>query len=241
MPRRTRRQPEADPPTPDTIVAFFLDAYRIGAFPMADMPSTRPVDPDASELPVARRVRWYQPDPRAILPLEDGALHIPRSLSRRLKRAGFITTSDAAFEAVIRGCARPGPTRGGAWLDESLVRCYTLLHQRGHAHSIEVWRDTPSPGSTRMLVGGIYGVSIGGAFFAESMFSRLDLDGSGASGLALITLWNHLRACGYTLLDVQIANEHTLRFGVRELPHAEYARSLAGAVDAPDRWKPLSL
>lgn len=248
MRRPPRKRPDDSPPSADEIVAFFLCAYRDGAFPMADLPdpSGPPADPDV--LPIARSIRWYQPNPRGVISLDDGGLHVPRSLARRLKKAGFTTTGDVAFERVIRGCARPSPTRVGAWLDESLVRCYTLLHERGHAHSIEVWlnrgsarqsRDRHPENTDLTLVGGIYGVSIGAAFFAESMFSRLDLDGSGASGLALITLWNHLRTCGYTLLDVQMANEHTLRFGVQEVPHAQYMRQLAKASDAPDRWQPL--
>lgn len=248
MRRPPRKRPEEHPPSTEEIVGFFLAAYRDGAFPMADLPDQTGGSGDPDTLPIARSIRWYQPDPRGVISLEDEGLHVPRSLSRRLRKAGFSTTSDAAFDRVIRGCARPSPTRVGAWLDESLVRCYGLLHQRGYAHSIEVWSESrPTlqsqdhlPGNTPpTLVGGIYGVSIGAAFFAESMFSRLDLDGSGASGLALITLWNHLRACNYTLLDVQMANEHTLRFGIQEISHKKYMTRLSAATQSPDRWKPL--
>ncbi|MBY0310544.1 MAG: leucyl/phenylalanyl-tRNA--protein transferase [Phycisphaerales bacterium] len=237
MPRPPKKRPADAPPSADEIVGFFLAAYRDGAFPMADLPEQSGASGDPDVLPVARSIRWYQPDPRGVISLDDDGLHVPRSLSRRLKKATFTTTSDAAFDRVIRGCARPSPTRVGAWLDESLVRCYGLLHQRGYAHSIEVWSHGSHTQPT--LVGGIYGVSIGAAFFAESMFSRLDLDGSGASGLALITLWNHLRACGYSLLDVQMANEHTLRFGVQEISHKNYMKQLSAATESPDRWKPL--
>ncbi len=229
---------------------MFLDAYRQGAFPMAELPggilSGRP-------LPTARSIHWYRPDPRAILPLEDNALRVPRSIRRTLDRASFTLTSDHAFESVIRACARPGPSRGGAWLDESLVRVYTLLHETGHAHSVEAW--LPKGGTDgssasgehpdapeAMLIGGIYGLSIGSAFFAESMFTDLEHAGpaaSGASSACLIALWHHLRACGYTLLDVQIANEHTLRFGVREIPLDDYLLRLGAAVDRPSHWRPL--
>ncbi len=224
--RRSTPNPE---PTPDEIVEFFLAAYRQGAFPMADMDQTS--DP-AEPLPIARTVRWYFPDPRDILPLSDNALHIPSGTQRQLKDHPFTLSSDTAFEQVIRACAKPGPTRGGAWLDESLVRCYCLLHQLGHAHSIEVrLNDT--------LVGGIYGVSIGYAFFAESMFADIASGGSGAANLALITLWHHLRRCNYTLLDVQISNDHTSRFGITEIPADDYLKLLEPAVASENLWQPL--
>jgi len=208
---------------------MFLNAYRQGAFPMADMPiPARRTGP----IPMAARVRWYSPDPRAVLGLEEGALRVPRTIRRLMSRKAFLLSSDRAFERVIRACARPGPTRGGSWLDESLIRCYTLLHEMGHAHSIEAWKDSA-------LIGGIYGISIGAAFFAESMYSDIELGGSGAAGLCLAALWGHLRGCGYELLDVQMANEYTLRFGVEEIPGAEYRRLLARAIEGPDRWRQL--
>ena len=107
------------------------------------------------------------------------------------------------------------------------------MHEHGHAHSIEAW------GPDERLMGGIYGVSIGAVFCAESMFTAIDDGGTGASSVCLVTLWNHLRFCGYEMLDVQIANEHTLRFGVIEIPRAEYKRRLAASTDKPDRWRPL--
>jgi leucyl/phenylalanyl-tRNA--protein transferase len=217
------------PESPSEIVEMFLWAYRQGAFPMADLPE----GPTAGEaIPVAASIQWYQPDPRAILPLGDGGLHVPRTVGRLVRRRPFELTSDRAFEQVIRGCARPGPTRGGAWLDESLIRAYTMLHRSGHAHSIEAWKGG-------RLVGGIYGVSIGSAFFAESMFSDIEGGGSGASSVCLVTLWGHLRACGYSLLDVQLANEHTLRFGVVEIPLSAYMAQLGAAVDVPSAWRAL--
>lgn len=239
-------------PSEDEIVAAVLGAYRAGAFPMADLPPSPPrrrafTDPrrasratasadaavEDAPLPVAESLSWYSPDPRALLPLEEGGLHVPSGVARTIRKAGFRITSDAAFERVMRGCARPGRGRGGAWIDETMVRLYTLLHARGHAHSLEAW------GADGTLLGGLYGVAIGRAFFAESMFSRLDLGGSGASSACLAALWHHLRARGYALLDVQIANEHTRRFGVVEIPRAEYLLRLAAAVDAPDAWGPI--
>jgi leucyl/phenylalanyl-tRNA--protein transferase len=184
---------------------------------------------------MARSIHWYRPDPRAVLPLEDGGLRVPRSVQRTIRKADFVLTGDVAFERVIRSCAEPRPSRGGSWLDESLVRVYTLLHQQGHAHSIEAWHPTSGE-----LVGGIYGVSIGSFFAAESMFSDVVAGGSGASSACLSALWHHLRSCGYTLLDVQIANEHTLRFGVQEIPCEEYSRQLKAAIERPGAWKPFT-
>lgn len=220
------------PPTEHDVVELFLGAYSRGAFPMADPPSRTALHRDArAEGPI----RWYAPDPRAILPLEDGALHVPRSLKRTLRRRPFTLTSDQAFERVIRACASPSDRRVGAWLNETLIRCYTLLHRHGHAHSIEAWTHDASPA----LVGGIYGVAIGRAFMAESMFCRPDLGGTDASKVCLVTLWHHLRDCGYELLDVQIANDHTERFGVIDIPQDEYLDLLARAIDHADAWTPL--
>lgn len=234
---------------------LFLTAYRQGAFPMAQPPSSsaRRRNPRA-EGPI----HWYAPDPRAIIPLTDGGLHVPRSLQRTLRKRPFVLTSDRCFEQVIRACAEPSERRGGEWLNETLIRCYTLLHERGHAHSIEAWVDQgtgdgaegrgkalptvgPEPSALRpLLVGGIYGVSIGRAFMAESMFCRPELGGTDASKVCLVTLWEHLRACGYELLDVQIANQHTERFGVVEIDRAEYLERLAEATKHADAWKPLT-
>ncbi len=252
---------------------MFLHAYRVGAFPMADIPE--PARRDGT-FAAARTIRWYSPDPRAVIELSGGGLHIGRTVARDIRRARFTLTSDRAFERVIRACAKPGPTRGGAWLEETLINCYTLLHQRGHAHSIEAWAQSgmgipahvsgASPERTAAqpevnehgqdaratekdhgrdarateLLGGIYGVSLGACFFAESMFTAIDSGGTGASSICLVTLWNHLRSCGYELLDVQMANEHTRRFGVIDIPRKQYLAQLAAAIEFPDRWKPLN-
>jgi leucyl/phenylalanyl-tRNA---protein transferase len=229
-----RRASPHSPTPPDDIVELFLSAYRVGAFPMADVPARPRRD---GRMRVARMIRWYSPDPRSIIELGDGGLHIGRTVARTIKRRPFTLTSDRAFERVIRACADPGPTRGGPWLDASLISCYTLLHEEGHAHSIEAW----GPGAVGpVLLGGIYGVSMGSAFFAESMFTAIDQGGTGASTVCLVALWNHLRACGYQLLDVQMANDHTRRFGVVDIPREEYLRRLASAIEGPDRWRPLA-
>ncbi len=212
---------------------MFVSAYRAGAFPMADPPAVRGRD---SKNGAGGMIRWYTPDPRAIIELGDGGLHVGRTVGRAVRRGAFTLTSDRAFERVIRACARPGATRGGEWLDETLIRCYTLLHGRGMAHSIEAWGVRGPPTG---LLAGIYGVSIGAAFFAESMFTAIDDGGTGASSVCLVTLWNHLRTCGYELLDVQMANEHTRRFGVVEVAREEYLARLGPAVAGEDRWRGL--
>ena len=257
-----RPAPNRSPTSPDEVVEMFLHAYRVGAFPMADIPE--PARRDGT-FPAARTIRWYSPDPRAIIELSGGGLHIGRTVARDIRRGRFTLTSDRAFERVIRSCAQPGPTRGGPWLEETLINCYTLLHQRGHAHSIEAWsgsgmgfpahasgaspeittaqpeaKDRAQNNHTPQLLGGIYGISLGACFFAESMFTAIDSGGTGASSICLVTLWNHLRSCGYELLDVQMANEHTRRFGVVDIPRKQYLARLAAAIDAPDRWKPLN-
>lgn len=219
------------PVPPQQVIDLFLDMYRRGAFPMAEF-ARAPRANARGEISFAKAVHWYQPDPRAILPLDDNGLHIPRTIARSIRKSPLRLTSDTAFERVIRACAQPEGRRGGAWLDESLIRCYTLLHERAHAHSIEAWLDDGS------LVGGIYGLSIGAAFFAESMFTDF-ARGSGASSICLIALWHHLRTCGHELLDVQIANDHTRRFGIVEIPLADYLTRLHHATSLPDRWRPL--
>lgn len=168
-------------------------------------------------------VRWYAPDPRAHLPLD--AFHIPHTLRRRVRRREFSVTSDEAFEAVIRACA----DRDRTWITPRIIRVYTRLHERGRAHSVECWQD----GS---LAGGLYGVALGGAFFGESMFFRV----SNASKVALVHLVRQLRAGGFTLLDTQYSTSHLERFGVVEIPRADYMERLdeALSVDAP--WWPLA-
>jgi leucyl/phenylalanyl-tRNA--protein transferase len=210
------------------IPAALLAAYRDAIFPMAD--------------PETGNVEWFSPDPRAIMPLApessrgvgDG-FHISRSLARRIRRRDFLVTSDTAFEQVVRGCAEPRPGREETWIDERIVAWYTALHTLGHAHSIETYLPNPHH-APPVLVGGVYGVSIGGAFFAESMFSRPELGGTDASKVSLAHLVAHLRARGYTLMDVQLRNPHINQFGVRTVRRAAYRRMLRDAVDLPVTW-----
>lgn len=234
--------PAQHPPTEREVVAFFLNAYRHGAFPMAE-PERPRIGARRRGPARPRRIDWYVPDPRAIIelhappraPQDLGGFHIPRSLARLLRRGPFIVTSDRAFEPVIRACAEPVPEfdRADSWLDEHLIEAYIALHRAGHAHSVEVWRPDPAAGTDApgVLVGGVYGVAIGAAFCAESMFCRPALGGSGASKVALAYLVRHLRDRGYDLLDVQLRNHHTDQFGVVEIPASSYLERLGTAVN----------
>lgn len=234
------------PPASDQeFVDALLSVYRQGAFPMADVPwndstrqqAERAADDVSLELPCASRIAFFSPDPRAILPLEAGGFHVPGGLRRHVRRSPFTFTTDGAFERVIRACARPrkqrdGDEENGMWIDEHIARAYTMLHTHGHAHSIEAWLD-------HQLVGGVYGVHIGAAFFAESMFCRPDLGGSNASSLCLVHLIAHLRHCGFVLMDVQLSNSHTLRFGVIDVPRREYLERLNLATGQAATWQSL--
>ncbi|MFB6248081.1 MAG: leucyl/phenylalanyl-tRNA--protein transferase [Salinibacter sp.] len=167
-------------------------------------------------------VRWYSPDPRAHLPL--GAFHVPHNLRRRVRRREFEVTSDAAFDRVIRACA----DRDRTWITPRIIRAYTRLHERGRAHSVESWQNGT-------LAGGLYGVALGGAFFGESMFFRV----SHASKVALVHLTRQMRAGGFTLLDTQYSTSHLERFGVVEIPRADYMERLEEALAVDATWWPL--
>ena len=230
--------PEPQPDGAAEFVAGLLDAYRQGLFPMAD--------------PATGAIALYTADPRGVLPLTEAeGFHEPRTVARALRRGDFELTSDEAFEGVMRGCALPRADQDDeeeGWISDDLVRVFGAMHRAGAAHSVEAWRRDPGSGR-RVLVGGVYGVSIGGLFCAESMFhlalprrpdgSRDPLDGSGAGNAALVALVRHLRASGFSLLDTQMVTGHVARFGAREIPAAEYRERLAGAVAGPDRWRPL--
>lgn len=192
--------------TPDLL----LRAYAIGVFPMAE-------NRDSEE------VHWIEPRVRGILPLD--ALHVPRSLRKRLRRNDFTVTCDRAFTAVIAACAEPSPLRRETWINPVIERLYAGLFERGFAHSLECWRDG-------RLVGGLYGVSLGAAFFGESMFSRE----SDASKVALVHLVLRLRKGGYRLLDTQFETPHLARFGVIEVPRDDYRDMLSEAVAQPARF-----
>ena len=185
---------------------LLLDAYREGIFPMAEER-----DDD--------RVFWVDPPRRGILPLD--GFHLPKRLARRIRSGQFRITVDKAFAQVIAECAAAAPNRERTWINALIERSYVALHKNGNAHSVEVWEDDA-------LVGGLYGVSIGAAFFGESMFSRQ----TDASKVALAALVERLKAGGYQLLDTQFITEHLRQFGAIEVPRALYKELLAKAVDA---------
>ena len=167
-------------------------------------------------------ISWYSPDPRAIIPLE--GFNVPRSLRREMRRSVCTNTVDRAFDKVIGECAE-GRSSGGTWISGDIVRVYTELHSMGVAHSVETWLEG-------RLVGGLYGVALGGAFFGESMFSRIP----GASKFALVSLVSRLNARGYRLLDTQIMNEHVRQFGAVDIPRDRYLRLLSEAVSLGVRF-----
>lgn len=185
-----------------------LTAYASGWFPMA----------------VAEgEIRWYSPDPRGIIPLD--TFHVPSRLARSLRKAGFEIRVDTDFRGVITACAMREDSDGN-WIDGEIIESYCGLHAAGFAHSVETWKDG-------VMVGGLYGVSLQGAFFGESMFHNV----SDASKAALVALVERLRAGGYTLLDTQWVTEHLLQFGAVEIPRRRYLRMLDAAlkVDATFR------
>ncbi len=162
------------------------------------------------------RVSWFSPDPRGILPIEE--IRIPRSVRAELKRVDFEIRVNTSFGAVLRACG----DRDDTWITKNIIASYELLHQMGYAHSIETWLDDE-------LVGGLYGVSIGGAFFGESMFSSV----SGGSKAALVWLMEHLRNKEFILHDTQWTTPHLAMFGGCEIPREDYLRLLERAVHLP--------
>ena len=177
-----------------------LAAYRQGIFPWTADPIT-----------------WWSPDPRAIFELD--GFHVPQSLARIIRRGRFEATIDQSFRAVMEGCAAPAPGRGGAWITEEFIEAYTRLHRLGHAHSVECRLKGE-------LVGGIYGVTIGGLFAGESMFHRVN----DASKVALHHLVRHLRERGFALFDIQMVTPATKPLGAIEIPRREYLQRLSAAV-----------
>ena len=184
---------------------LLLQAYRIGVFPMGE----RRDDP---------KLYWLDPRLRAILPLD--GFHLPKRLARTVRQGTFEVTADEAFTDVMRACAEPRPGHPESWINEPILGLYGDLHRRGHAHSIECRHDGK-------LVGGLYGVSVGAAFFGESMFSR-ERD---ASKVALVHLMARLIKGGFRLLDCQFMTEHLRSFGAIEMPREEFRVLLAEAVD----------
>lgn len=204
--------------SPADHMQFVLDAYREGAFPMAD--------PDSGEISL------FSCDPRCVLPLEEGGLKISKSLNRVYQSGKFKIVINSAFERVITECAVDRAPENRSWISSDLARLYLELHRRGHAHSVEAWLGDALGGALgHVLVGGLYGVAIGGAFFGESMFSRPALGGRDASKVCLVSLVTRLRARGFTLLDCQYSNPHMLSMGAIEIPADEYLAKLSAAID----------
>lgn len=184
---------------------LLLAAYCQGVFPMSH---------DNGE------IRWYDPDPRAIIPLD--AFHTPRRLARTVRNGPFEIRADYAFQAVMEACAHPAPGRESTWISPEFVAAYTELHAHGFAHSVEAWREG-------RLVGGLYGVAVRGLFAGESMFSH-ETD---ASKVALVHLVERLRRGGFVLLDTQFMTDHLARFGTQLISRAEYQSRLALALRTP--------
>jgi leucyl/phenylalanyl-tRNA--protein transferase len=184
----------------DFSVERLLAAYQRGIFPWTVHPIT-----------------WWSPDPRGIIELDE--FHVSESLAKVVRQGVFKVTTDTAFAAVMEACAAPDEKRQGVWITREFIEAYTRLHRAGHAHSIECWREGK-------LVGGVYGVAVGGLFAGESMFHRAN----NASKVALYHLVDHLRAHGFALFDIQMATAATAPLGARNIPRTEYLQRLAAAV-----------
>jgi leucyl/phenylalanyl-tRNA---protein transferase len=188
---------------------ILLRAYSIGLFPMAESAD----DPE---------IFWVEPEVRGIIPLID--FHISKSLAKAVRQKPFDIRFDTAFERVLDKCAEPAPDRPSTWINQTIRDLYTALFHMGHAHSVEAFEGDE-------LVGGLYGVSLGAAFFGESMFSRR----SNASKIALVYLVERLKAQGFVLLDTQFTTDHLKTFGAIDMPKEEYEAVLQAAMVLPHR------
>lgn len=184
--------------------------------------------------PGSGRVEWVQPRRRTLIPIEPEKFHASRSLRKVVASGRFRVTADRAFGAVIRACAEAAPGRLETWIDPTIIDLFELLHDAGIAHSIEVW--LPGDSVDDVLVGGIYGISVGRIFAGESMFSRPALGGTNASKVALTHLVHHIRARGYATLDAQLMNPHLVQFGAFEVPHREFITLVGSATDQQAAW-----
>lgn len=196
----------------DLSTARLLEAYRTGIFPWF-----------AGDQPIL----WWSPDPRMVLyPAE---LKVSRSLARTMRKTHFELRADTAFNAVIDACRQPRRGESGTWITRAMAEAYGALHRAGFAHSVETWLDGE-------LVGGLYGVAIGRAFFGESMFTRV----SDASKVAFVTLVEQLRHWGFGIIDCQMNTAHLASFGAREIPRTEFTRRLRELVHyapVPVPWR----
>lgn len=185
--------------------SLLLQAYAIGIFPMAANASSP-------------ELYWFDPEDRGVLPLD--GFHLPKRLKRTVKQGRYSIRLTSDFDRVIGACAAPGRGRHDTWINAEIRDVYSLLARAGHAHSVEVW----SLGGD--LIGGLYGVALGGAFFGESMFTRA----RDASKVCLVHLVDRLRAGGFSLLDTQWTTDHLKRFGAMELPRPTYLAQLRRAL-----------
>jgi leucyl/phenylalanyl-tRNA--protein transferase len=209
--------PPVDSASPEGLLAVggdlrperLLEAYRHGIFPWY-----------SDDQPIL----WWSPDPRTVL--FPDKLHVSRSLKRSLRPGLFNVTFDRCFRDVMKHCAGPRPQYpdGGTWITVEMLEAYTTLHELGYAHSVETWQEG-------QLVGGLYGVALGGAFFAESMFTKVD----DASKVALISLVRQLQAWGFRLIDCQQSSPHVMAFGAEDIPRCDFLEHLAAALMFPDR------
>ena len=185
---------------------LLLRAYSIGLFPMSDAAD----DPE---------IFWVEPEMRGILPLD--AFHVSKSLAKAVRKKPFDIRFDTAFDAVVEKCAEEAEDRPSTWINDTIKELYGALHKLGHAHSVEAWEGDA-------LVGGLYGVSLGSAFFGESMFSRR----TNASKICLVHLVERLKMRGFTLLDTQFTTEHLKTFGAIDIPKQDYLKLLDKAMDS---------
>lgn len=194
--------------SPGITPEILLRAYSIGLFPMAESAD----DPE---------IFWVEPDIRGVLPL-DNRFHVSKSLRKTVRQKPFDIRFNSDFDAVITACASETSDRPSTWINETIKTLYSALHRMGHAHSVEAWDNDE-------LVGGLYGVSLGSAFFGESMFSRR----TDASKICLVHLVERLKQKHFTLLDTQFTTEHLKTFGAIDVPKADYALLLAAAMESP--------
>ncbi|RCW27874.1 leucyl/phenylalanyl-tRNA--protein transferase [Ciceribacter lividus] len=187
---------------------ILLRAYSIGLFPMAESAD----DPE---------IFWVEPELRGIIPLDQ--FHVSKSLAKAIRHRPFDIRYDTAFDLVLDKCAEAAEDRPSTWINQTIKDLYRALHRMGHAHSVEAWEGDE-------LVGGLYGVSLGSAFFGESMFARR----TNASKICLVHLVERLKERGFTLLDTQFTTEHLKTFGAIDVPKDQYGQLLEKAVAGPD-------
>jgi len=198
---------------------LLIRAYCRGLFPMAEHRHGP--------------IRWCCPQQRAAIPLDH--FHVPRRLQRRVRQSPFALQMDTVFADVIRACAEPRRASRETWINDQIINAYTALHAAGLAHSVEAWSTDPSHCTAArrpLLVGGIYGVALGGAFYGESMFSRV----TDASKLCLVHLVEHLRQRGFVLFDVQYISSHLVQFGAQTMPRETFLNALAAALRLKVTW-----